>query len=109
LHYDYGIAPQMVIDRVHRLEAHCERHGVALAAAALQFPLAHPQVASVIPGLGSLLRVENTLKLYKTRIPATFWHDLKNEGLIHASAPIPAPAADHGSERHEAAIGGHST
>jgi D-threo-aldose 1-dehydrogenase len=109
LHYDYGIAPQTVIDRVHRLEAHCERHGVPLAAAALQFPLAHPQVASVIPGLGSPLRVENTLKLYKTRIPARFWHDLKNEGLIHASAPIPALTADHGSERHETGIEGHST
>jgi D-threo-aldose 1-dehydrogenase len=91
LHYDYGIAPQTVIDRVRRLESLCERHSVPLAAAALQFPLAHPQVASVIPGLGSPLRVQNTLKLYKTRIPDTFWHDLKDEGLIHASAPIPAP------------------
>src|SRR6266702_3496677 len=52
LHYDYGIAPQAVVARVRRLEMHCERHGVPLAAAALQFPLAHPQVASVIPGLG---------------------------------------------------------
>lgn len=108
IHYDYGIAPQTVIDRVRRLESLCERHSVPLAAAALQFPLAHPQVASVIPGLGNPLRVENTLKLYKTSIPDTFWHDLKNEGLIHASAPIPVPDAHRSSKRHETGIGGHS-
>jgi D-threo-aldose 1-dehydrogenase len=96
LHYDYGIAPQTVIDRVHRLEAHCERHGVPLAAAALQFPLAHPQVASVIPGLGSPLRIKRTLELYRTSISDAFWHELKSEGLIHRDAPIPAPAANPG-------------
>jgi len=87
LHYDYGIAPQTVIDRVHRLEAHCERHGVPLAAAALQFPLAHPQVVSVIPGVGSPLRIKRTLELFRTSISNAFWHELKNEGLIHKDAP----------------------
>jgi D-threo-aldose 1-dehydrogenase len=99
LHYDYGIAPQTVIDRVRRLEAHCERHDVPLAAAALQFPLAHPQVASVIPGVGSPRRIESTVKLYETNIPDAFWYELKNEGLIHANAPIPTHAADRSSER----------
>jgi D-threo-aldose 1-dehydrogenase len=94
LHYDYGIAPQTVIDRVRRLETHCERHGVPLAAAALQFPLAHPQVASVIPGLGSPLRIKRTLELYRTSISDAFWHELKYEGLIRKDAPIPVPAAD---------------
>ena len=88
LHYDYGIAPQTVVDRVRRLETHCERHAVPLAAAALQFPLAHPQVASVIPGIGSPLRIKRTLELYRTRISDAFWHELKNEGLIRKDAPI---------------------
>jgi D-threo-aldose 1-dehydrogenase len=96
LHYDYGIAPQTVVDRVRRLETHCERHSVPLAAAALQFPLAHPQVASVIPGLSSALHIERTLELFKTKIPAAFWHELKHQGLIHADAPIPAPADTSG-------------
>jgi D-threo-aldose 1-dehydrogenase len=109
LHYDYGIAPQTVIDRVHRLEAHCERHGVPLAAAALQFPLAHPQVASVIPGLGSPLRIKRTLELYGTGISDAFWHELKNEGLIHKDAPIPAPVADIGFQGHKAGTAGHPT
>ncbi len=109
LHYDYGIAPQPVIDRVQRLEAHCERHGVPLAAAALQFPLAHPQVASVIPGLGNPLRIKRTLELFRTSISDAFWHELKNEGLIHKDAPIPAARADRGFEGYKTATSGHST
>jgi D-threo-aldose 1-dehydrogenase len=92
LHYDYEVAPQGIIDRVRRLEAQCERHNVPLAAAALQFPLAHPQVASVIPGFGSPHHIERTMKLYRTNIPEAFWHDLKHQGLLHAEAPVPVPA-----------------
>ena len=110
LHYDYGIAPQVIVDRVRRLEAQCERHGVPLAAAALQFPLAHPQVASVIPGLGSPRHIERTLTLHKTRIPDAFWHGLKNEGLLHADAPVPvAGVPQPRSELHEAGTPGHLT
>jgi D-threo-aldose 1-dehydrogenase len=102
LHYDYGIAPQTVIDRVRHLEAHCEHHSVPLAAAALQFPLAHPQVVSVIPGLGSPGHIERTLALYKANIPDALWHDLKNEGLLRADAPVPvASGSDWRSKLQE--------
>jgi D-threo-aldose 1-dehydrogenase len=108
LHYDYRIAPQTIVDRVRRLEAHCEQHGVPLAAAALQFPLAHPQVVSVIPGLGSPRHIERTLTLYKTRIPDAFWHALKNDGLLHADAPVPlARASDWQSKLSETSAAGH--
>ena len=93
LHYDYGIAPQTVVERVRRLEAQCDRHGVPLAAAALQFPLAHPQVASVIPGLGSPRLIERTLKLLRTPVPDALWRDLKNEDLLRADAPVPVTVA----------------
>jgi D-threo-aldose 1-dehydrogenase len=110
LHYNYEIAPQSVVDRVRRLENQCERHGVPLAAAALQFPLAHPRVASVIPGLGSPPQIERTLELFGTEIPDAFWHDLKNEGLLRADAPVPAPNdADGRSKTHEADAAGHPT
>jgi D-threo-aldose 1-dehydrogenase len=95
LHYDYEIAPQAVVERVGRIEALCDRFSVPLAAAALQFPLAHPQVASVIPGLGSRPHLERTLSLYKIRIPDSLWQDLKNEGLLRADAPVPALANKH--------------
>jgi D-threo-aldose 1-dehydrogenase len=94
LHYDYGLAPQSIVERVRRIEAVCERHGVPLAAAALQFPLAHPQVASVIPGLASRHQVERTLTLYSARIPGLFWQELKSKGLVHGDAPIPAAAGN---------------
>ena len=97
LRYDYGIAPQTVIDRVRRLESLCERHRVPLAAAALQFPLAHPQVASVIPGLISPLRVKQTLELFTTNIPDEFWQELKSLGLIRADAPTPPPQSISGN------------
>ena len=100
LHYDYGIAPQIVVDRVRRLEAHCEQHGVPLAAAALQFPLAHSQVVSVIPGLGSPRHIERTLALYKTSIPDSLWHALKKDGLLHAGAPVPLGSASGWRSKH---------
>ena len=55
--YDYEPAPEHVRERVARLRAVCERHGVPLAAAALQFPLGQPAVASVIPGMRSAAEV----------------------------------------------------
>jgi D-threo-aldose 1-dehydrogenase len=110
LHYNYEIAPQTVVDRVRRLETHCERHSVPLAAAALQFPLAHPRVASVIPGLSSPPQIERTLELFRTDIPDALWHDLKNEGLLRADAPVPAPNdADRRSKPREPDAAGHPT
>jgi D-threo-aldose 1-dehydrogenase len=91
-YYDYGEAPREVVERVRRLEALSERHGIALAAAALQFCLAHPAVVSVIPGLGSVARVRDTLALYATPIPAEFWQALRADGLVDPGAPLPGVA-----------------
>ncbi len=89
--YNYAPAPADVIARVARIEAVCERHAVSLAAAALQFPLAHPQVASVIPGIASVAQVFDTLRFYRMPIPPRFWEDLKTEGLLRDDAPVPNP------------------
>ncbi|MFV3131622.1 aldo/keto reductase [Niveispirillum sp. KHB5.9] len=89
-HYNYGPAPAAVIDRVRRIEAVCDRHGVPLPAAALQFALAHPQVASVIPGLDSPERVRAVEQLHHTPIPADFWTELRHLDLVRADAPLPA-------------------
>ncbi len=92
-HYDYGAVPGAVAARVERLERVCARHGVALGAAALQFVLAHPAVASVIPGLASADEVRETVARAAVVIPADFWTDLKQEGLLHPDAPTPEPFA----------------
>ena len=88
-YYDYGAAPTDIVSRVAAIERHCDRYDIALAAAALRFPLAHPIVASVIPGLGNKKRVQQTLDLYRTYIPNEFWQELRAEGLIVGSAPVP--------------------
>jgi len=90
LHYNYGPAPQSIIDRVTRIEEICDAHNVALAAAALQFPLAHSVVQCVIPGLGEARRVRQTEQLMSQAIPSAFWQQLKQEGLLDIEAPVPA-------------------
>jgi D-threo-aldose 1-dehydrogenase len=89
LHYNYGQPAAHIIQRVAAIEELCNRFGVPLAAAALQFPLAHPAVVSVIPGLDSAERVAETVALYRTQIPAELWIALRSEGLIDAAAPVP--------------------
>lgn len=90
LHYDYGPAPAAVVRHVAAIEAVCQRHGVALPAAALQFVLANPQVASVIPGLGTTAQVAETIGLYRATIPADFWAELRHSGLARDDAPLPS-------------------
>ena len=72
-----------------RMEAVCKRHGVPLAAAALQFPLGHPIVASVIPGAIATREVEQNIAAFRHKIPADLWAELKHEKLIRADAPTP--------------------
>lgn len=90
LYYNYGPAGPDIVARVARIEEVAAAHGVPLAAAALQFPLAHPAIVSVIPGLGDARRVAQTLDLYRATIPTAFWSDLGREGLIRPDAPLPA-------------------
>lgn len=90
VYYDYAPASIDVIERVRRLEFCCKRFEIPLAAVALQFPLNHPSVVSVIPGLGSPLQVEETRALYETVIPAELWSTLRTDGLLRGDAPVPA-------------------
>jgi D-threo-aldose 1-dehydrogenase len=88
-HYNYSAAPAHVVERVSRIQAVCERHGVAMISAALQFPLFHPSVVSVIPGGQSVAEVSQNRAILDEMIPAELWHDLKAEGLIRQDAPTP--------------------
>lgn len=88
VHYDYQPAGEAIIRRVEAIELTCEAHGVPLAAAALQFPLAHPQVVSVIPGMNSPRQVADAVALMRHPIPAQLWSDLKEQALIRADAPV---------------------
>ncbi len=87
--YRYHVAPDEIQDKVRRIEAVCHAHGVRLPAAALQFPLGHPAVVSIIPGGAKPSEVTENIASIQAPIPPSLWTDLKNEGLIDAEAPVP--------------------
>ncbi len=86
-YYDYEPAPPEVMERVRRIEAVCARHGVRLASAALQFPLGHPNVATLIPGARSPEEIAQNRAIFEVAIPPDFWAELKREGLLREDAP----------------------
>ncbi len=85
--YNYDAAPQPVLDRVASIEAVCERHGVKLIEAALNFPLMHPAVVSVIPGGQRPDEARANAALLDAKIPAALWQELKAQGLLRQDAP----------------------
>ncbi len=88
-YFQYAPAKPEILERVRRIEAVCARHGVRLPTAALQFPLGHPAVATVIPGTRAPAEVEQNLAIFAPRIPADFWAELKQAGLLRQDAPTP--------------------
>ncbi len=87
--WNYAKAPEDIVERVTKLKAVAEAHSVPLPAAALQFPIAHPVIASVIPGSRSADEFETILDWAKSPIPADFWTDLQDKGLLDPDAPLP--------------------
>ena len=87
-YYNYSAAPPHILQKVSKIQRVCERYGVRLPAAALQFPLAHPAVASVIPGGRTALEVKANTELLEEDIPSDFWAELKNERLIDEEAHV---------------------
>ena len=88
--YAYGKASPEVQAKVQGIERVAAAHEVTLASAALQFVLAHPAVASVIPGAARASEVAGTVAALRAKIPAGFWSDLKDQGLLDPAAPVPA-------------------
>jgi len=88
--YDYKPAPPAVLDKVRRIEAVCRRHDVELAAAALQFPLAHPRLASIVAGAIKSSEVRENVARMSAPIPRDLWQELKHEKLLAEAAPVPA-------------------
>jgi len=90
--YAYAEPSAEIMAKTRRIAAVCERHGVPLAAAALQFPLGHPAVASVIPGASGPAQQARNVEAFWTAIPDDLWTELKHEGLLRDDAPVPADA-----------------
>jgi D-threo-aldose 1-dehydrogenase len=88
-HFDYRPAPDPVVARVRQLAAVCDRHGVPLRAAAIQFALAHPSVTGLIAGVRTAAHLDDYPAAMRRSIPAALWDDLRAQGLIPAEAPVP--------------------
>ncbi|MFL5267383.1 MAG: aldo/keto reductase [Stellaceae bacterium] len=88
--WNYDTAPSEIVVRVNAIREVCDSHRVPLAAAALQFPLAHPAVAAIIPGPRNAEEFHANLRLLEHPIPTSLWSDLRGSGLIHPAAPTPA-------------------
>jgi D-threo-aldose 1-dehydrogenase len=88
-HYEYQQATPEILARVEALRQVCSEYQVDIRAAALQFSLAHPAVAAVIPGASQPSRIAENLALAAAVIPAGFWQDLRKRGLIAQEAPLP--------------------
>jgi D-threo-aldose 1-dehydrogenase len=85
--YAYRPATSDMVAKAQAIEAVCLRHGVTLAAAALQFPLLHPAVVSVIPGAVSATQVAQNAASMAMTIPGELWDNLKMLGLLDPTAP----------------------
>ncbi len=87
--YDYAPASPAILERTRAIERVCLRHAVPLRAAALQFPLSHPSVATVIPGARDAAEVEENLRLMAHPVPYALWLELRQAGLIRCQAGLP--------------------
>ncbi len=80
-HYNYGEASGEVLEVVGQMQALCREHGVELAAAALQFPLSHPAVASVLLGVGTPASLQRNIEGLRCEIPDALWQSLSGLGM----------------------------
>jgi D-threo-aldose 1-dehydrogenase len=74
--FDYAQPPAAILARVQRVRAVCDRHGVPLAAAALQFPLRHPATSSILIGARNTTELTQCLAWAETPIPPELWGEI---------------------------------
>ncbi|WP_397453034.1 aldo/keto reductase [Pseudomonas sp. NA-150] len=91
-HFEYQKASAEVLAKVERIKRIAARFSVDVKAAALQFSLANPAVAAVIPGASRPGRIAEDIAAIQAVIPAEFWQALRDEGLVAGNAPLPLNA-----------------
>jgi D-threo-aldose 1-dehydrogenase len=89
-HFNYAEADQRLLARAQAIATVCARYDTPLRAAALQFPAAHPAVASILVGARNPEEVDDALAMYAHPSPGALWQDLKRAGLLAEEAPVPS-------------------
>lgn len=87
--FNYRPADPAVVERAQRLASVCASYDVPLKAVAVQFPLAHPAVATVLAGGRTTDQLDEYPALMRHPIPAELWAELRSQGLLPADAPTP--------------------
>ncbi|WP_108126943.1 aldo/keto reductase [Saccharospirillum mangrovi] len=87
--FEYAPMTPGIRERVARIKAIADHYNVSMKAAGLQFSLAHPAVAAVIPGASKPERIAEDRAALDAVIPADFWRDLRQAGLVSELAPLP--------------------
>lgn len=85
--FNYVPAPRDIIERAAAIKRVCDAHDVGLKATAIQFPLHHPAVASVLMGPRTAEHVDSNVAAFEEDIPDALWHDLKSEGYLPEDVP----------------------
>ena len=75
--YDMRPASRQVLKQVAALEKLCERHGVHLPAAALQYPLRNPAVQTVVAGAKSAMEFDLMTRFMREFIAEDFWQEIQ--------------------------------
>jgi D-threo-aldose 1-dehydrogenase len=88
-HFEYQKATPEIVARVDRIKELATRYEIPLKAAGLQFSLAHPASAAVIPGASRPERIAEDHAALVAVIPADFWHELREHRLVAPNAPLP--------------------
>lgn len=88
-HFEYATASSQILAKVERLKALCQEHNISIKSAALQFALAHPAAAAVIPGASKPERIAEDHAALNETIPDDFWYALRKQQLVSADAPLP--------------------
>jgi D-threo-aldose 1-dehydrogenase len=78
--YAYQEVPPEVADQVRTMSAICERHGVPLRTAALQFSMRDPRITSTIVGMTQPERIAQTVELATRDLPDQLWAELDAVG-----------------------------
>lgn len=87
--FEYAPATPEILSKVSRIKAIADRYGVSMKSAGLQFSLANPAVAAVIPGASKPSRIVEDRQALEAVVPGDFWRELREARLVNPAAPLP--------------------
>lgn len=78
--FNYAAAPIEIVSRARELDAICRAAHVPLRAAALQFPLRHPAIRTVVTGPASAAELRDVIEMISYPVPLALWATLESAG-----------------------------